>query len=183
MSFFEYFSEGTGLAILVVVLLAALVGIGVAARRSSKKDYFGEILVPSTLIAFSMVFLAITFSFPSEEAGPAAVPLLWIFWTIVLCAAILWQVLSGKTKPDPASGRLGFLLLVTVVLIGYYFAIQTIGYFLSSFLFLVLLMHIMAFKKKLIIYVVAVCWVVFSYAVFYRLLYIQLPLGYFEYYF
>jgi hypothetical protein len=183
MSFFEYFSEGTGLAILVVVLLAALVGIGVAARRSSKKDYFGEILVPSTLIAFSMVFLAITFSFPSEEAGPAAVPLLWIFWTIVLCAAILWQVLSGKAKPDPASGRLGFLLLVTVVLIGYYFAIQTIGYFLSSFLFLVLLMHIMAFKKKLIIYVVAVCWVVFYYAVFYRLLYIQLTLGYLEYYF
>jgi len=183
MSFFEYFSDGTGLTIIVVVLLAMLVGIGVAARRSSKKEYFGEILVPSSLIAFSMVFLAITFSFPTEEAGPAAVPLLWIFWTIVLCAAILWQVLRGQAKPDPEPGRLGFLLLVTVVLIGYYFAIQTIGYFLSSFLFLVLLMHILAFKKKLIIYVVAVCWVVFSYAVFYRLLYIQLPLGYFEYYF
>jgi hypothetical protein len=183
MSFFEYFSEGPGLTILIVGLLATLVGIGVAARRSSKKDYFGEILVPSSLIAFSIVFLAITFSFPMEEAGPAAVPLLWIFWTIVLCAAILWQVLRGKAKPDPESGRLGFLLLVTVVLIGYYFAIQTMGYFLSSFLFLVLLMHILAFKKKLIIYVVAVCWTAFSYVVFYRLLYIQLPLGYFEYYF
>jgi putative tricarboxylic transport membrane protein len=183
MSFFEYFSDGTGLIIFIVVLLAILVGIGVAARRSSKKDYFGEILVPCSLIAFSMVFLAITFSFPSEEAGPSAVPLLWIFWTIVLCVAILWKVLRGKAKPDPESGRLAFLILVMVVLIGYYFTIQIIGYFLSSFLFLVLLMHIMAFKKKLIIYVVAVCWVVFSYTVFYRLLYIQLPLGYFEYYF
>ena len=183
MSSLEYFSDGTGLTVLIVVLLAVLVAIGVATRRSSKKDYFGEILVPSTLIAFSIVFLAITFSFPTEEAGPAAVPLLWIFWTIVLCAAILWQVLRGKAKPDPESGRLVFLLLVAVILIGYYFAIQTIGYFLSSFLFLVLLMHVLAFKKKLIIYVVAVCWVAFSYAVFYRLLYIQLPLGYFEYYF
>lgn len=183
MSFIEYFSDGKGLTILIVVLLAVLVAIGVAIRRSSKKDYFGEILVPASLIAFSIVFLVITFSFPTEEAGPAAVPLLWIFWTIVLCAAILWQVLRGKAKPDPESGRISFLLLVTAVLIGYYFAIQTIGYFLSSFLFLVLLMHILAFKKKLIIYVVAACWVAFSYAVFYRLLYIQLPLGYFEYYF
>jgi hypothetical protein len=183
MSFLEYFSDGTGLIILIIVLLAILVWIGVAARHSRKKKYFGEILVPSSLIAFSMVFLVITFSFPTEEAGPAAVPILWIFWTIVLCAAILWQVLSGKAKPDPESGRLGFLLLVTVVLIAYYFAMQTIGYFLSSFLFLVILMHILAFKKKWVIYVVAVCWVIFSYVVFYRLLYIQLPLGYFEYYF
>lgn len=183
MSFLAYFSDGMGLTILIVVLLAMLVGIGIATRRSGKKGYFGEILVPSTLIAVSVVFLAITFSFPGEEAGPAAVPLLWIFWTIVLCAAILWQVVRGTAKPDPESGRLGFLLLVTVLLISYYFAIQTIGYFLSSFLFLVLLMHILAFKKKLIIYAVAAGWVVFSYAVFYRLLYIQLPLGYFEYYF
>jgi putative tricarboxylic transport membrane protein len=182
MSFFDYFSDGLGLAILIVVLLAMLLTIGIVVRRSSKKDSFGEILVPSSLIAFSIVFLAITFSFPAEEAGPAAIPLLWSFWTIVLCAAILWQVLHGKAKPDPESGRLVFLLLVTLLLIAYYFAIQTIGYFISSFLFLVLLMHILSYKKKLIIYLIAVGWVAFSYIVFYKLLYIQLPLGYFEYY-
>jgi hypothetical protein len=182
MSFFDYFSDGLGLAILIVVLLAMLLTIGIVVRRSSKKDSFGEILVPSSLIAFSIVFLAITFSFPAEEAGPAAIPLLWSFWTIVLCAAILWQVLHGKAKPDPESGRLVFLLLVTILLIAYYFAIQAIGYFLSSFLFLVLLMHILAYKKKLIIYLIAVGWVAFSYIIFYKLLYIQLPLGYFEYY-
>jgi hypothetical protein len=92
-------------------------------------------------------------------------------------------VFSGKAKPDPESGRLSFLLLVTVLVLGYYFAIQTAGYFISSFVFLVLLMHILAFKKKLIIYAVATGWVIFSYVVFYRLLYIQLPLGYFEIYF
>jgi hypothetical protein len=179
----EYLSEGPGLKILIAGLLAVLVAIGVAARRSRKKKYFGEILVPSTLIALSILFLAITFSFPAEEAGPSAVPRLWIFWTCVLCGGILWQVFLGKTNPDPEPGRLGFLLLVTSILIGYYFAIQIAGYFLSSFVFLVLLMHILAFKKKLIIYTVATSWVIFSYVVFYRLLYIQLPLGYFEYYF
>jgi hypothetical protein len=183
MSALVFFSEGWGLKILIAGLLSALIGIGAATRLSTFKRYFGEILVPSTLIALSIIFLAITFDFPSEEAGPSAVPRLWIFWTCVLCGGILWQVFSGKAKPDPESGRLSFLLLVTVLLLGYYFAIQTAGYFISSFVFLALLMHILAFKKKLIIYAVATGWVIFSYVVFYRLLYIQLPLGYFEIYF
>jgi hypothetical protein len=183
MSALVFFSEGWGLKILIAGLLFALIGIGAATRLSTFKQYFGEILVPSTLIALSIIFLAITFDFPSEEAGPSDVPRLWIFWTCVLCGGILWQVFSGKAKPDPESGRLSFLLLVTVLLLGYYFAILTAGYFISSFVFLVLLMHILAFKKKLIIYTVATGWVVFSYVVFYRLLYIQLPLGYFEIYF
>ena len=180
----QFFSEGPGLKLLIAGMLAALVAVGIAARRSRKREYFGEILVPCTLIALSIVFFAITFSFPVEEtAGPADVPRLWILCTCVLCGAILWQVFRGKAAPDPKSGRLGFLLLVTVLLIAYYFAIQTAGYFLSSFVFLVLLMHILAFKKKLVIYAVSAGWVAFSYVVFYRFLYIQLPLGYFEHFF
>jgi len=183
MGVLEFFSEGPGLKILIAGLPVALVAIGIAVRRSRKREYFGEILVPSSLIALSVLFLAITFSFPSEEAGPSDVPRLWIFWMCVLCGVILWQVFRGKAKPDPESGRLGFLLLVTALLIGYFFAIQIAGYFISSFVFLALLMHILAFKNKLIIGTVAAGWVIFSYVVFYRLLYIQLPLGYFEYYF
>jgi hypothetical protein len=178
-----FFSEGLGLGILIAGLPTALVVLGIVVRRSRHRKYFGEILVPSSLMALSILFLAITFSFPSEEAGPSDVPRLWIFWMCVLCSAILWQVFRGKAKPDPASGRLGFLLLVTILLIGYFFAIQIAGYFISSFVFLALLMHILAFKNKLIICTVAGGWVLFSYVVFYRLLYIQLPLGYFEYYF
>ncbi len=183
MSALLFFSEGAGLNILIAGLLVALVAIGISARRSRRKEYFGEILVPSSLIALSILLFVITFTFPEEEAGPSAVPRLWAFWTCVMCGAILWQVFRGKAKPDPESGRLGFLLLVTVLLIGYYFAILTAGYFISSFVFLALLMHIMAFKKRWIIFGVSAGWVLFSYVVFYKLLYIQLPLGYFEYYF
>ena len=150
---------------------------------SEKKEYFGNILLPSALIGLSIVFLAITFSFPEEEAGPDAVPHLWIFWTILLCSGILFQVYRETIDPDPESGRIGFLLLVMVILVGYYFAMKTIGYFLSSFLFLVVLMHVLSYKRKLIIYLVSSGWVLFSYIVFYKLLFIQLPLGYFEYFF
>ncbi len=68
----------------------------------------------------------------------------------------------GKAKPDPESGRLGFLLLITVLLIGYYFAILTAGYFISSFVFLALMMHVLAFKNRWIIFGVSAGWVLFS---------------------
>ena len=138
-----FFSEGVGLNLLIIIVSAVLVGIGICIRRSEKKKYFGNILLPSALIALSIVFLAITFSFPEEEAGPEAIPHLWIFWTILLCSGILFQVFRGTIDPDPKSGRIGFLLLSMVILTAYYFAMETMGYFLSSFLFLVVLMHIL----------------------------------------
>ena len=178
-----FLSEGIGLNLLIIIVTAILLGIGVCIHRSKKKKYLGNILLPSALIALSIVFLAITFSFPEEEAGPDAVPHLWIFWTILLCSGILFQVYRETIDPDPKSGRFGFLLLVMAILAAYYFAMKTIGYFLSSFLFLVVLMHVLSYKRKLIIYIVSAGWVLFSYIVFYKLLFIQLPLGYFEYFF
>ncbi len=163
--------------VLIGVLITALVGIGVAVYRSEKKRYFGNILLPCALIALSIVFFVITFSFPREEAGPAVVPYLWVFWTVLLCGVLLWQLAKDAATPDPESGRIIFLFLVIALLVAYYFAIQTIGYFLSSFLFLVIIMHILSYPKKSTIYLVAAGWVIFSYVVFYKALYIQLPLG------
>lgn len=177
MAFLTYFSEGTGLTLLIIGLIAIFIGIGAAVYRSEKKQYFGNILLPCSLIVLSIIFFAITFSFPMEEAGPAVVPYLWVFWTVLFCGVILWQIFRGTAEPDPKPGRFAFLGLVAGLLIIYYFAIQYIGYFLSSFLFLVVVMHVLAYEKKRTIYIIAAGWVIFSYIVFYRILYIQLPLG------
>jgi len=177
MALLTYFSEGRGLTLLIIGLIIALTGIGIAVSKSRRKKYFGNILLPCSLIALAIIFFAITFRFPMEEAGPAVVPYLWVFWTIVLCSVILTQVFRGTAEPDPEPGRFVFLALVIGLLIAYYFAIQYIGFFLSSFLFIVVVMHVLAYEKKRTIYMIAVGWVVFSYVVFYRVLYIQLPLG------
>jgi len=177
MAFLENLSGGIGLLLLILSLFAALAVTGVLVYRSGRKQYLGNILVLCSMIAFALVLFAITFSFPMEEAGPAVVPYLWVFWTILLCSVILWQLFRGTGKPDPESGRLLFLASVISLLIAYYFAIGFIGYFLSSFLFLVIVMHLLAYPKKRTIYFVAGGWVLFSYVVFYRALYIQLPLG------
>jgi hypothetical protein len=183
MEFLTRFSEGLGLKLLIAGLITGLVSVGIIVRKSRFRPYLGQILVPSSLIALSLLFYAITFSFPKETAGPAVIPHLWIFWTLVLGGAMLWRVFRGVGKPDPKTGRIGFLLLVIILLAGYYFAFEFFGYFLSSFIFLVVLMHLLSYPKKSVIYSVASGWVVFCYIVFYRLLHIQLPLGYFENYF
>jgi len=178
-----FFSDGFGLKLLIALLLLSLFGIGFAVCRSGKKEYLGNILLPCGLIALSILFFAITFSFPEEDVGPDAVPNLWIFWTILLSLVILYQIRRGTVAPDPELGRVSFLIMIIGLLVAYYFAMQIAGYFLSTFLFLVLLMHILSYRKKLIIYLVAGGWVVFSYVVFYKILFIQLPLGYFEYFY
>lgn len=140
----------------------------------------GNILIPCSLIALSLVFLAITYSFPIDEAGPAVIPRLWIFLLLLLSGIILWQVLRGKEKVVPKIERPGLLVLAIAVIAGYYAAISLIGYFLSTFLFIVLLLNMLSYPRKLLIYLIAGGWVLFSYLMFYKLLYIQLPLGFFE---
>jgi hypothetical protein len=66
------------------------------------------------------------------------------------------------------------------VLIVYFLALPFLGYFLSSFLLVVVLLQTLSYPRKGLIYLIAAGWVIFSYFAFYKLLYIQLPLGFFE---
>jgi hypothetical protein len=167
--------------VLAIGSFIVLVGIGIWVRHSGMRQHLGNILIPCSLIAVSLIFLANTVGFRSEEgAGAAVIPRLWIFLILVLCGIILGQTLHGKEKVVPRIERTGLLVLVIAALIGYFVAMPYMGYFLSTFLFIVLLLHLLSYRKKVLIYLIAGGWVIFSYFVFYKLLYVQLPLGFFE---
>jgi hypothetical protein len=161
-------------------LAVGLLASGLLVRFSRMRPYLGNILIPCSLIAVCLMFLAMTFGFRVEEAGPALIPRLWIYMILVLSGVILWQILRGKDALVSKIERPGLLALVMAALIGYFVAMSFLGYFLSTFLFIVLLLHMLSYRKKFLIYLIAGGWVVFSYWVFYKLLYIQLPLGFFE---
>jgi hypothetical protein len=167
--------------VLAIGSLIVIVGIGIWVRHSGMKQHLGNILIPCSLIAVSLVLLVLTFGFPrQEEAGPALIPRLWIYLILVLSGIILGQVLRGRDKVAPKIERPGLLVLVMVALIGYFVAMPFMGYFLSTFLFIALLLNVLSYPKKVLIYVIAGGWCLASYLVFYKLLYIQLPLGFFE---
>lgn len=176
----EYFSEGTGLAIWVLFIVLTGIGIVAGFRFSKRRACTGQVIIPITMIGFSLILWAVTFSFPVDEAGPAVIPRLWIVWLVLLSVMLVGFCFAGKTGEDPERGRLGFLALGIGLVIGYYFAMDYLGYFLSSFIFLALLMYMLSYRKPLIIVLVCSGWVLFSYLIFYKLLYIQLPLGFIE---
>ena len=176
----EYFSEGRGLAIWALFLVLAGIGIITGFRFSKRKVYAGQLIIPVIMIGFSLLLWAVTFSFPTGEAGPADIPRLWIFWLILFSAVLVGFCMAGKAEKDSKGGRIGFLACGISLVIGYYFAMDYLGYFLSSFLFLALLMYMLSYRKPFIILLVCSGWVLFSYLIFYKLLYIQLPLGFIE---
>lgn len=176
----KYFSEGTGLLWLTVGVLALLLGIGTTVRFSRMRPYLGNILVSSTLIALSLVFFFFTFDFRVEEAGPAVIPRLYLFLILLLSGYVLVQIFRGKEEAVPAVRQRKLLASVMAALIAYFLLLPFLGYFLGSFLLVVALLHLLGYPKKWMIYVIAAGWVLFSYFAFYKLLYIQLPLGVFE---
>ena len=160
--------------------MAILAGLGIAVRFSRMRPYLGNILLPACLIVLSLVFWLLTFDFPEDVAGAAVIPRLYIFLILVLSGIILLQIFRGKERAVPRLERKGFLFLTMAVLIAYFLVMPWMGYFLSTFLFIVVMMHMLSYKKKGRIWLIAGGWVIFSYFLFYKLLYIQLPLGVFE---
>ncbi|MHC4179756.1 MAG: tripartite tricarboxylate transporter TctB family protein, partial [Planctomycetota bacterium] len=109
--------------------------------------------------------------------GPAAVPYLWMFFTSIFCAALVVQAATRRSKPDPVPGKIGFVILFVGWLVAYLAAIETIGYFVSSFVFLVGSMYVLTYRNHLVIFAVATGWVIFAYFVFAQFLFIPLPIG------
>jgi len=181
-SHMQYFSQGTGLIVWALLLLAGVVAIGLFFRFTTRREWMGQAMVPTFLMALGMLFFAITFDFPGEQVGPALIPRIWIVSLVILCCGLLFFAFTGNADKDPKAGRIGFVLMGIAVMIAYFFAIQTIGYFIGSFIFLALMMYILSCRKPMLLILVPTGWLVFSYLVFYKLLYIQLPLGFIENY-
>lgn len=178
----QYFSHGTGLAVWALFLLSGIIATGMICRRTPLREWTGQILVPTVLMALALLFLAITFDFPGEEAGPALIPRLWIVCLVTVCSVLLFFTTRGQADKDPEAGRIGFVLLGIGCMVAYFFAIQILGYFISSVLFLAGMMYLLSCRNPLVIVLISTGWLLFSYFIFYKLLYIQLPLGFIENY-
>lgn len=140
--------------------------------------YAGNLLLPLIILALSAVFFVQTLEFPDrEDVGPAAVPHLWMFFIAVFCLQLVVQAVRRKGGADPVPGRIGFVLAFIAWLAVYLMAIETIGYFVSTFVFLVGSMLVLSYRNVLVVVSVSLGWLVFSYFIFYRMLFIPLPVG------
>ncbi len=175
----EALFEGIGgLYAFIAVLVVLLTALTVLIRQSvTRRQFLGNVLIPATFIAIAILLYLMTLNFPEEEAGPSAIPHLWIAALILLSIFLIVQALMGKTEADPGNGRLDMLALFIGATIAYLLLMQVIGYYLSTFLFLIAVMYFLSYRKYVMMFAVSCGWLIFAYFVFQRMLYIPLPQG------
>jgi len=169
-------SEGLNLA-LFSLMLFFIEGIAAWWIARNRRETLGSFLVPATLIVFALILWAISRSFPDEDIGPIVIPQLWGTLILIFCGYVIFTIVRRKTGVDPKTGNLKMLAVVVLLLLVYFFAMNIIGYFLSSFLFLGTLMYVLSYRNHKVIWSISTGWVLFSYLIFYKMLYIALPLG------
>ncbi|MBL6959054.1 MAG: tripartite tricarboxylate transporter TctB family protein [Rhodospirillales bacterium] len=148
------------------------------AADTVKESHIGNLLLPLIILTLVAVLFVQSLDFPTgEDVGPAAVPYLWIGFSSVFCISLIVQAFFGKGKPDPVPGKIGFVILFVGWLAVYLAAIEPVGYFLSSFIFLVGSMYVLTYRNHVVIFTVSIGWLIFSYVVFAKFLFIPLPIG------
>lgn len=178
--------KGVRLANILLLILFAIGAFRLA--LSSRRHAMGETLVAAAalLIAASLLLMTSLLPKPSliDTVGSAGVPRLWAVALLIL--AILQVVLSlrGEERehvPFPGPGEIlrqhyvlpGFLIMVTLYLL----IIPIAGYYLGTLLFLPITFWLLGFRRPLPTAIITILWLAFTYFIFQRMLYVDLPLG------
>jgi len=135
-------------------------------------------MVIGFFLLISIVFYLQSFIFPvSGEVGPAVVPRLWIFALVPLSLLLLVKTLRNKEGVEQAGPRVDIVLTFIGFLIVYLLVMNYVGYFLSTFIFMITGMIYLGYKNIKVMLITSATWIVFSYIIFYKILFVPLPLG------
>ena len=146
------------------------------------KAYRGQMMVITGLCLLFLLFYLLTFAFKIRKAQmvhttASTMPHVWIFLMIPVAIMVITSILNGKSGTDEPFGRWILTLGVAVAAFVSVFLFEYIGYYLSSALLLVLMMFLLRERKVAVLVGVPVGWVLFTYFVFAKLLFISLPIG------
>ncbi len=173
------FVGSKGFHIFLFLIIIIYIAIGFLTYFSKLRYKFGRIMIPLFFIFLSIIFYLITYSFPvNEKVGPSVVPRLWIAFIIPLSLYLLFDILrKDKENIEIPKGDIPIVWKFFLLLVVYLISMIYIGYFISSFLFVFFAMLLLGYKKYSTMVLISAGWIVFSYFVFYRMLFVPLPTG------
>jgi len=179
MAIINFVQKGPGFLILLFILAALFLIILLTVRRSDKKQYTVQIMIPVFFMELALLFGILVLGFPETDAkvGPGVVPSIWIISILALSLFLLIRVLTGKEDEDPGWGRVSSAGVIIAFVIIYLVLMQFIGYTISTILFLVLSLLYLKYRNWKTIIILTAAWILFSYFAFYRLLFVPLPKG------
>ncbi len=180
MEIIKYLGKGSGFWVLIIFMAAVLSAAGFLIKRSKLRNYTGRIIVPLIFIEFASVFGIMALGFPkgsADEVGPGVVPGLWIAGILLLSSFLLVRGLAGKEEADPEWGKTKKVLMFIGMTVLYLFVMQVIGYTVATLAYLIGGMMYLSYRNWKVMVTISIGWVVFSYLVFFKLLYVPLPKG------
>ena len=147
-----------------------------------KRDWFkADILIPLFLIILSLYLYTLTGDFPSgklsKTAGPAAMPRLWLYGLLFFNGWLLAQQLKSKAQDEPVSPNRGRAVGLAGFMVVYLTALPYLGYYVSTFIFLITGSYLLRYRKHWLIVGTAAGFTALSYLVFNQVLQVPLPLG------
>ena len=174
----EFLDSTAGLGVIVACLAVLLLVIRIPARKWKEGRYTGGILTIAAICLVGLVFLLLSLWFPIRgEVSAAVIPRLWVAGLLACCLYLLVRTLRGREEADARAGDLGLVFRFMGLSVGYLVLIYLVGYYISTFLFLVAAVITLGYRHWLRLLAVAGGWVVFIYVVFFRVLYVPLPGG------
>lgn len=164
-----------------VVILLGLYFLFNAFPRTKKVKL--QLLVLSAMDLVTLLFFLLTFNLRisklAAESGatPRTMPRLWALLMLFVSIGAFFAIIRQGAKKDEKFDRWVFALLVAVGSIFSVFMFKYIGYYVSSAVFILVVMLAMGEKNKWQLILTPIIWCVFTYLVFYKMLFIKLPFG------
>jgi tripartite-type tricarboxylate transporter receptor subunit TctC len=161
--------------IIVTVVFLLLLAFN---KFSIRKINYDQI-IGGGIMCLSLFFYYQTTLFQIPETAnitsPALIPGIWIFTLLVLSVILI--IKSKKRSAEIIKSSPKNVLIIIALLFAYLTAMQWIGYFFTTPVFILSAMYLLKYRKTAFMAINAFGFVLFSYFIFNRLLHIDLPLG------
>lgn len=166
-------------AIILALLFLAIVLLAYAFKRSW---ICADTMIGAFLIFLGAYLYLLTMDFPvgklTSTVGPASIPRLWIYGLWIFSLWLIIGRIKNLHQNEAHSDRNIFIPLRLVIwMLFYVIAVRYLGYYLSTFIFLVGGAYLLKYKRHTLIFSAALSYILFSYLIFYKVLQVPLPKG------
>ena len=166
------------LLVLFIIVLTVFLLLLIFNRFKIKNINYDQIIA-GAILSVSLFFYYQTLLFQIPETvnitSPALLPGIWIITLIILSVILIFRSKGHTAEKTAYSPKT--VIIIIAMLLAYLVAMQWIGYFITTPVFILSTMYLLKYRKPAFMTINAFGFVLFSYFIFQELLHIDLPLG------
>ncbi|TVQ43842.1 MAG: hypothetical protein EA371_14465 [Gammaproteobacteria bacterium] len=174
--------EAPALQFFQVLLVVINLVLAFVLLQSSFRDRLGELMVLSVVLSLALLFFVMTEALPPpspvDTVGARGVPRLWLFVLLPLALYQVFLILRQRRKGGGKPKKKPLLLFTSLgFMTSYVLLVPVLGYLLASAIYMPALLWLLNYRHPVIIVVLTGAWLTFSYFIFQRVLFVDLPAG------